>query len=146
MERVALFQVSGHFWRASITHTHYSSGYRVGNLTTRWEWADPGICFLCWQWMSWWFDFSLRAGSHLQTVLQLPGITSSSVIGICVFLRDCASSGQCRLGRAAVFPIKTLSLRTVKSDLQASAYDLSVPCITGRIDYLAFFQKTFVFW
>lgn len=103
MERVALFQVSGHFWRASVTHTHYSNGYRIGNLRTRWEWVDPGICFLCWQWMSWRFDFSLRAGNHLQTVLKLPGITSSSVIWICVFLRDYASSGQCRLEEQLYF-------------------------------------------
>lgn len=141
MARVAFFRFLGIFEGPIVLHTH-SHDYTVQNLSRRWEWVDSGKCSLCWPGQSWWFDFSLREGNCLKTI----GITSSFFIWIPIFLRDRASSScQCRGGRVALFPIKTLSLRAVKSDLQASAYDPSVPWITGGGDDLAFCQKTFAF-
>lgn len=135
------------FFKGPTQHTHSTS---VENLSKRWEWVDPRKRSLCWPVKSWWFDFSLRAGNCLKTILQLPGITSSCFIWICVLLRNRAfSSGQCRTGRTAVFPIKTLSLRAVKSDLEAFAYDLHMmqfPELLAEEITRHFFRKHSLFW
>lgn len=113
----------------------HSNEYNIEKLNRKGDWGKS-----LWNtFSSWWFDFVLRTVKCLKNCFQLPIVISSCVIWICVILRDgTSSSEQCGTGRAAVFPVKTLSL---KVHVTPQFAELLVEKIVGQLS----FQKEFFF-